>query len=320
MENRLDISGFAVSVESLAKKFDSFVAVDNISFNVPKGEIFGFLGPNGAGKSTTIRMLCGIIPPTSGQGFVGGLSIYKDREKIKLITGYMSQKFSLYGDLTARENLEFYGGVYGLPKTERRERIEWALEMSHLKDRQDDLTGALAGGFKQRLALGAAILHKPSILFLDEPTAGVDPLSRRNFWELIYDLSSQGVTVFVTTHYMDEAEHCDRIAFIDKGKLIKLASPAVLKTSNITGRIFEIITPDWLKAIKLLRAKSDQFGMPTIFGVKIHLDFIGNDIIEVEKYLSSQNIKIELTREIAPSLEDIFVSLLSPDQNAGKVA
>lgn len=320
MVNNSDISNFAVSVDSLTKKFDSFMAVDNISFDVPKGEIFGFLGPNGAGKSTTIRMLCGIIPPTSGQGFVGGLSIYKDREKIKLITGYMSQKFSLYGDLTARENLEFYGGVYGLPKNERRGRIEWALEMSNLKDRQNDLTGSLAGGFKQRLALGAAILHKPSILFLDEPTAGVDPLSRRNFWELIYDLSTQGVTVFVTTHYMDEAEHCDRIAFIDKGKLIKLASPAVLKTANITGKMLEIITSDWLTAIKLLRGKSAQFGMPTIFGVKIHLNFIGTDINEVGIYLKSNNLKIDSIREIAPSLEDIFVSLLSPEYNNGKVA
>jgi ABC-2 type transport system ATP-binding protein len=215
----------AVEVRGLTKKFGDFTAVDNISFVVQKGEIFGFLGPNGAGKSTTIRILCGIIEPTAGEGLVDGFSILKEREQIKSITGYMSQKFSLYEDLTPYENLEFYGGVYGLKSKKRKERVEWALEMSGLESRRDDITSELPVGYRQRLALGASLLHEPSILFLDEPTAGVDPLSRRSFWDLIYKLSASGVTVFVTTHYMDEAEHCDRIAFIDRGRLIKLDSP-----------------------------------------------------------------------------------------------
>ncbi len=308
----------AVCVEGLTKKFDDFVAVDNISFEVGRGEVFGFLGPNGAGKSTTIRMLCGIIEPTAGEGSVGGYSILKERSKIKLITGYMSQKFSLYDDLTAAENLEFFSGVYGLSGRERRDRIEWALSMSNLGDRRNDLTGNLSGGFKQRLALGAAILHNPSILFLDEPTAGIDPLSRRAFWDLIYELSSSGVTVFVTTHYMDEAEHCDRIALIDEGQLIRLDTPSGLKRSAATGRIYEISISDWRYGFDLLRGEEMRFGKSSVFGSKIHLDYIGEDIKQVRYFLTAQGIDEVSIREVTPSLEDAFVTVLRPtNKNKG---
>ena len=306
-----------VCVEGLTKKFDDFVAVDNISFEVARGEVFGFLGPNGAGKSTTIRMLCGIIEPTAGKGSVGGYSILKERSRIKLITGYMSQKFSLYDDLTAAENLEFFSGVYGLYGRQRRDRIDWALSMSNLADRRNDLTGNLSGGFKQRLALGAAILHDPSILFLDEPTAGIDPLSRRDFWDLIYELSSSGVTAFVTTHYMDEAEHCDRIAFIDEGKLIRLDTPSGLKRSAATGRIYEISISDWRYGFDLLRREETRFGKSSIFASKVHLDYIGEDIEQVRYFLTAEGIDEISIREITPSLEDVFVKVLHPPNESG---
>lgn len=306
----------AVCVEGLTKKFDDFVAVDNMSFEVAKGEVFGFLGPNGAGKSTTIRMLCGIIEPTAGEGSVGGYSILKERSSIKLITGYMSQKFSLYDDLTAVENLEFFGGIYGLAGHERRNRIEWALSMSNLVDRRNDLTGNLSGGFKQRLALGAALLHNPSILFLDEPTAGIDPLSRRDFWDLIYELSSSGATVFITTHYMDEAEHCDRIALIDEGRLIRLDAPSVLKQSSTTGRIYEISVSDWRIGVDLLRREEARFGKCSLFGSKIHLDYNGEDIEQVRSFLTTRGIEEVSIREITASLEDAFINVLrSPDKD-----
>ena len=216
-------------MQDLVKTFGTFTAVDRISFTVPRGEIFGFLGPNGAGKSTTIRMLCGIIEPTSGQGSVAGFDIFRQPELIKQHIGYMSQKFSLYTDLTVEENIEFYADIYGVPLQRLAERKAWILEMAGLKERSRSLTGELAAGWKQRLALGCAMVHEPEILFLDEPTAGVDPLSRRAFWDLIYDTAESGVTVFVTTHYMDEAEHCNRIGLIYGGRIISLGSPADIK-------------------------------------------------------------------------------------------
>ena len=302
-----------VKVDNLVKRFGKFTAVDDISFDVNKGEIFGFLGPNGAGKSTTIRMLCGIIKPTSGDGYVGGYSIKDQNDNIKLISGYMSQKFSLYGDLSPWENLEFYSGAYGLSGSEKVDRINWALNMSGLEDRKDDLTANLSVGYKQRLALGASLLHQPSILFLDEPTAGVDPVSRRDFWDLIYKLSSDGVTIFVTTHYMDEAEHCDRIAFIDKGKLIKLDSPTALKQYSGSDRIYELQVKEWFQAFNLLRAKSDQIGDISLFGTKIHIDLKFENVAVINSILSEENIPIISFNKIQPSLEDVFVSLLKPD-------
>ena len=220
---------WAVEIKDLVKVFGKFTAVDHVSLQIKKGEIFGFLGPNGAGKSTTMRMLCGILTPTSGKGRVGGFDLYRESEKIKQNIGYMSQKFSLYEDLTVEENIDFYSGIYRLPKNTGRQRKEWALQMAGLQHQRKSLTSTLAGGWKQRLALGCAILHEPSILFLDEPTSGLDPLSRRRFWSLIYGMAGRGITIFITTHYMDEAEYCDRLALIYRGKVIALGTPAELK-------------------------------------------------------------------------------------------
>ncbi len=228
----------SVSLERLTKRFGDFVAVDDISLKVPAGQIFGFLGPNGAGKSTTIRMLCGILPPSSGQGSVAGFDITTEPERIKENIGYMSQRFSLYEELTVEENIAFYAGVYRLPTEKRRERSEWVIRMAGLSERRAARAGELSGGWRQRLALGCAILHEPPIVFLDEPTSGVDPLSRRRFWELIYSLARGGVTVFVTTHYMDEAEYCDRLALIYRGRLVAIGTPDELKAEQAaaTGR------------------------------------------------------------------------------------
>ncbi len=215
-----------VSVKDLVKKFGTFVAVDRVTFSIKKGEIFGFLGPNGAGKSTTIRMLCGIITPTSGFGRVAGYDVIRQSENIKQSIGYMSQKFSLYEDLTPFENIRFYLGVYNVPQAEWHERIEWALDLTQLGEAQSRLTRELPPGWRQRLALSCALLHRPEILFLDEPTSGVDPLTRRHFWEFIKNLAGEGVTVFVTTHYMDEALNCERIVMINEGKIVAIGSPA----------------------------------------------------------------------------------------------
>lgn len=218
-----------VKVEGLLKRFDSFKAVDNIALSIKKGEVFGFLGPNGAGKTTTIRMLCGLLKPTAGKGTVCGLDIMKDTEKIKEKIGYMSQKFSLYPDLTVGENIDFYLGIYRIPKKHKKKRKDFVLELSQLEERKDEITGQLPLGFRQRLALGCAILHKPEIIFLDEPTAGVDPIIRRHFWNIIEQMSKNGATVFVTTHYMDEAEYCHRLCLIYRGKIIAQGAPRELK-------------------------------------------------------------------------------------------
>lgn len=221
----------SIEVHSLTKRFGAFTAVDSISFQVRRGEVFGFLGPNGAGKSTTIKMLCGILSPTSGNAHVGGFRIDTQPENIKEIIGYMSQKFTLYADLTVEENIHFYGGIHGLSSSQIQERKQWILQMSGLEGREKFLTKNLAGGWRQRLSLGCAILHKPQILFLDEPTASVDSVSRRDFWDLIYVLSGEGTTVFVTSHYMDEVERCHRLAIIYSGKIIALGSPRELKAA-----------------------------------------------------------------------------------------
>jgi len=223
----------AVYVKELEKKFGHFVAVDKISFSVHKGEVFGFLGPNGAGKSTTIRMLCGIITPSSGKGRVAGFDIYSEAEAIKRSIGYMSQKFSLYEDMTPVENIRFYLGVYEVPQKNWKEKSEWVLDMARLQDVKDRITKELPPGWRQRLALGCALLHQPHILFLDEPTSGVDPISRRNFWEFIHKLAQGGVTVFVTTHYMDEAQNCQRLVMINEGRIAAMGTP-----SEIIGEVF----------------------------------------------------------------------------------
>ncbi len=222
-------NGHPVRLENLVKKFGDFTAVDRVSLAVARGEVFGFLGPNGAGKTTVIRILCGLLRPTSGRALVGGLDVATQAEEVRRIIGYMSQKFSLYDDLTVEENIDFFSGIYGLPDARRRERKQYALRMAGLEQQHATLARLLSGGFKQRLALGCAILHEPPILFLDEPTSGVDPIARRGFWELIYELSAAGRTVFVTTHYMEEAEYCHRLALMHRGRIVALGAPDALK-------------------------------------------------------------------------------------------
>ncbi|MFB3881258.1 MAG: ATP-binding cassette domain-containing protein [Armatimonadota bacterium] len=310
----------AVVVEDLVRTFGRFVAVDHVSFSVPKGEVFGFLGPNGAGKSTTIRMLCGIIVPTSGRGEVAGYDILRESEQIKERIGYMSQRFSLYEDLTVEENIEFYGGVYGVTGARLGERKQWILEMANLTERAHSLTGELAMGWKQRLALGCALVHEPEILFLDEPTAGVDPISRRSFWDLIYTVAGQGVTVFVTTHYMDEAEHCDRLGLIYRGKLIALGSPRQLKERYVAGALLEVRAEPAMAALELL-AQEPAAREVAVFGAALHVVADSEAAIEpVRRALELGGVTVERIEGIAPSLEDVFVALIEQaDQAAGGI-
>ncbi len=246
----------SIEVNDLTKEFGSFTAVNHISFNVKKGEIFGFLGANGAGKSTTIRMLCGILGPTSGDALVGGFSIMKQPDKVKMNIGYMSQRFSLYNDLTVEENINFFGGVYGLEGKEFNERKNWVLDIANLHGKENLLTASLPGGIKQRLALGTAVIHRPNIVFLDEPTSGVDPISRRNFWDLIHQLSSEGTTVFVTTHYLEEAEFCNNIILINAGKLIAEGTSKELKTNYLKSTILEIECSNVVNAMEILEKEN----------------------------------------------------------------
>jgi len=302
---------WAVEIKDLVKAFGSFQAVDHVSLQVKRGETFGFLGPNGAGKSTTIRMLCGILLPTSGKGKVGGFDIFKESEKIKETIGYMSQKFSLYEDLTVEENLDFYAGLYRLSPLKRAERKEWVYRMAGLGERRDSLTRTLAGGWKQRLALGCSVLHEPSILFLDEPTSGVDPLSRRRFWDLIYEMSAGGVTVFVTTHHMEEAEYCDRLALIDRGRIIALGTPVNLKTQYMAETVWELETASLNESLEILEA-SRQFSEVAPFGNTLHVIAPrGEDLtLSIPPLLAARSIPVIRLDRIEPSLEDVFVSLV----------
>ncbi len=301
----------AIEVEDLTKTFDSFVAVDHLTFHVKRGEIFGFLGANGAGKSTTIRMLCGLLSPSSGQAKVGGFDIAKEPEEVKSTIGYMSQRFSLYEDLTVEENLEFYGGIYDLPPARIEERKQWAIRMAGLQGKERVLTKMLSGGWKQRLALGCSILHEPPILFLDEPTGGVDPLSRRQFWELIYELSGKGVTVFVTTHYLDEAEHCNSIGLIHAGKLIASGSPMDLKGTLDRYAVFEVVTDRVVEAMEILRGEPWVIET-SIFGSAFHVSTRDKSEgpTRLRRALSSRGFTVERIDRIIPSLEDVFVHLI----------
>src|ERR1043166_2238818 len=265
-----DANGPAVSMQDLTKRFGDFVAVDRVSVDVAQGEIFGFLGPNGAGKSTTIRILCGLLGPSSGKATVAGFDVASESEVIKRNIGYMSQKFSLYDDLTVEENIEFFGGVYGVSSEALPARRDYVLKMAGLEEKRNTMTRLLAGGLKQRLALGCAILHEPPILFLDEPTSGVDPIARRNFWELIYQLSASGHTIFVTTHYMDEAEYCHRIALMYGGRMIALGSPAELKRSLGAGHLLNLESSDLLESLTLLYG-GDHIQDVAVFGGGLHI-------------------------------------------------
>ena len=309
---------FVVEVKNLVKKFDSFVAVDHIHFQVEKGEIFGFLGPNGSGKSTTIRMLCGLLLPSSGEGKVAGFNLMKEPEKIKQVIGYMSQKFSLYDDLTVSENLHFFGGIYGLSGSLQRKREGEVLEMIGLQDHQDQITQTLAVGWKQRLALGCSILHEPSILFLDEPTSGVDPISRRDFWSLIQQMGEKGVTTFVTTHYMDEAENCDRMALIYKGSIIAMGTPHQLKTEFMKEDILEISLPhpeDCMEKLSEVKAIKET----ALFGATLHAVTQNADeaMRSVKDLFAQQTITDYAITKIEPTLEDVFVSLIESHDAAG---
>lgn len=310
----------SIEVNNLTKTFGAFTAVNNISFTIEKGQVFGFLGANGAGKTTTIRILCGILTPTSGTVRVGGFDITKEPNKVKKIIGYMSQRFSLYNDLTVEENINFFGGVYGLEGATFIERKKWVLSIANLEGRENIITKSLPGGIKQRLALGTAVIHRPDIVFLDEPTSGVDPISRRSFWDLINSLSSDGTTVLVTTHYLEEAEYCNNIILIDSGKLIAEGNPKKLKTDYIRHKIIEIECDRPVDAMELLK-NQDYVIDTSIFGNNIHVSLDSNAVMEnqIIEYLEKKNhIKVARMDEITPTLEDVFIHLL--ETNKKKIA
>ncbi len=301
----------AVTLRGIEKRFGDFVAVDRISLDVARGEIFGFLGPNGAGKSTTIRMLTGLLAPTSGSGTVAGFDVVTQAERIKTRIGYMSQRFSLYEDLTVEENIDFYSGIYRLSADKKRERKEWVLRMAGLEEHRKTRTAFLSGGWKQRLALGCAILHEPPIVFLDEPTSGVDPLSRRAFWDLIYGLSEQGVTIFVTTHYMEEAEYCDRLGLVYRGALVALGTPSELKATSVEGAVLEVVCDRAQDAVTTLESVPGV-REAAMFGTTLHvvLDERPDATEHIAKALSGAGFAVERVERITPSLEDVFVALI----------
>lgn len=298
----------AIEVKSLVKRFGDFTAVDGVSFEVGRGRIFGFLGANGAGKSTTIRMLCGLLDPTSGTATVGGYDIRREPERVKRAIGYMSQRFSLYEDLTVAENIRFFGGAYGLARKAVDARLAWVLEMAGLEGRERSLTRTLSVGWKQRLALGCAVLHEPRIVFLDEPTGGVDPASRRRFWELINGLSEGGITVFVTTHYLDEAEYCNDIRLIHAGRIVAGGSPQELKTRYIKNPILEVSCDRTVEAMEILQ--EEPWVLETsIFGLTLHISVAeeeeGNRLVRAR--LARAGIAVDRVDRIMPSLEDVFI-------------
>jgi len=303
----------AIVVENLTRRFGKFVAVDNVSFRVEKGEILGFLGANGAGKTTIIRMLCGLLSPTSGKATVGGFDVAREPEKVKASIGYMSQRFSLYDDLTVSENLSFFGGVYGLTREQMVPRMKWALGLAGLVGRETSLTAELAGGWRQRLALACAILHEPGIVFLDEPTGGVDPISRRSFWDLINELAGAGTTVFVTTHYLDEAEYCNRVMLIHNGRLIAGGAPSELKARVISSPMLEVECDRVIDGLEILRRQPGVKDV-SVFGNSLHV--VVPDAAEgeraVRKALGAEGIGVRHMAQVLPALQDVFISLVEP--------
>ncbi|MSO22106.1 MAG: ABC transporter ATP-binding protein [Acidobacteria bacterium] len=305
----------AVEIKNLVKRFGDFVAVDNVSLTVKRGEIFGFLGSNGSGKTTTIRMLCGLLTPTSGSARVGGFDLATQAEQIKQTIGYMSQKFSLYDDLSVAENIDFFSGVYNVPRTMRRERKEYVLKMSGLESRLDTMTRLLPAGWKQRLALGCAILHQPPILFLDEPTSGVDPIARRSFWDLICELSAAGHTIFVTTHYMDEAEYCHRLALMHRGRLIGLGEVGELKGAMVSHTFMHLESTDVLESLRALE-QCEGVVEAAVFGSGLHLTVRDPAAAEraLRQALSERRIGIKRLAVIEPSMEDFFVAMIDQEE------
>jgi len=306
----------AITVKNLTRKFGDFTAVDNVSFDVQRGEIFGFLGANGAGKTTVIKMLCGLLTSTSGNAAVAGYDINTQPESIKRTIGYMSQKFSLYEDLTVLENLNFFGGVYGLNERDLNDRIAWAVEMAGLTGKKSALTGSLPVGWKQRLALGCALLHRPQVVFLDEPTGGVDPVSRRRFWDLIFTLAEEGVTVFVTTHYLDEAEYCNTIMLIHAGKIVAGGSPRQLKTEHIRYPMIEVNCTDIIESLNILQ-QQDWVIESSVFGTLLHVSVENEEAgsRKIKEVLSENNITVHGIERIVPSLEDVFIHLTDKPYN-----
>jgi ABC-2 type transport system ATP-binding protein len=309
------MNGWAVETDDLVKSFGSFVAVDHVSLRIPKGEIFGFLGPNGAGKSTTIRMLCGLLTPTSGRALVGDLDVAGEPEKVRRNIGYMSQKFSLYDDLTVEQNIDFFAGLYGVPRELRAQRKRHVLEMANLIERHDALTGTLSGGWKQRLALGCAILHNPPVLFLDEPTSGVDPIARGAFWDLIRDMAASSHTIFVSTHYMDEAEYCHRIALMHRGRIIALGAPQELRADLSTRALFQLDTSAPLETMRALE-RVPGIQDVAVFGGGLHVAVSEPDagMELIRRRLSGGKIEIHRLERIQPSLEDVFVALIEAEE------
>lgn len=307
--------GDAISAVDLTRRFGNFTAVDRVSFSVKRGEIFGFLGPNGSGKTTTIRMLCGLLLPTSGTAIVLGNDMSRSADAVRPRIGYMSQRFSLLRDLSVEENIDLYGRLYGLSHAQRKERKTWVLEMAGLRGREKALARSLSGGWKQRLALGCAVIHNPEVLFLDEPTAGVDPLSRRFFWQFILELAQQGTSILVTTHYMDEAEHCNRLALMYQGELIAMGTPLELKTRAVRGEMVEIATSDFSRAIDLLSVQPD-YRQPRFFGDRIHMAV--NSAAEaspaIKRILEDAGIGVQYISPVAFTLEDVFVSLIEEQE------
>lgn len=305
-------SGNSVVIENLVKQFGDFVAVDHINLEIRRGEVFGFLGPNGAGKSTTIRMLCGLLTPTSGRARVAGYDVGREPESVRQNIGYMSQRFSLYNDLKVIENIRLFAGLYSVPSSRLGERIEWTLEMANLKGQGRLITGTLPGGWKQRLALGCAVLHQPPVIFLDEPTSGVDPISRRQFWDLIHHMAEEGVTVFVTTHYMEEAEYCNRLALIFRGKIVALGTSSELKQKSMKGDLLLVECEPLGKAVEVLQSAPDVMDA-AVFGNALHLvvHHAATAIPDVQRFLSDHHITVGGIGKIHPSLEDVFVSLTS---------
>jgi len=301
----------AIAVRDLTRRFGDFVAVDRVSFDVRQGEIFGFLGANGAGKSTTIRMLCGLLRPTAGSATVGGVDVEADPEGVKHRIGYMSQKFSLYERLTVKENIEFFGGLYGLDRPRREARRRYVIEMAGLEGREQTRARDLAGGHRQRLALGCAILHEPPILFLDEPTGGVDPLSRRQFWHLIDALSDSGVTILVTTHYLDEAEHCQRLAIIHAGRLAAIGTGRELKQVFADRPVVEVQTPNPVAVMRALESMS-EVEKCSLFGTSVHAvlrpDAQGHAPLAAR--LESLGLDVQSIGTVEPSLEDVFLDVV----------
>jgi len=309
---------YTIEAASLTKRFGDFTAVDHVSFRVRPGEVYGWLGPNGAGKTTTIRMLLGLLTITEGSAQVLGYNPSTEAKAMQARVGYMSQLFTLYNDLTAQENIRFYGQAYGLSRAELKGRQDEIIDMAGLQGRENELTANLSGGWKQRLALGCAIVHRPQVVFLDEPTAGVDPISRRDFWGLIYAMAKKGVTVLVTTHYMDEAELCQRVAFISQGRLVALDTPDQLKETNMRGQVLEINALDPERAMAVLKAAQQGGRLPSdeiaFYGAQIHAVVPDAEAFEqpIRELLEDQGVGVRSIEWIAPTLEDVFISAVKP--------